>query len=194
MKDRFKLSNSFIRLAVLQMVFMFGIARMANAQDAKKENETQTKMEIFSSKTGVITKFKDFNLAKLPAMYASAETRIRVLTSGNNNVYFYQIEKEGKYNSTTASIEYSDLLEVIKALKTLKAEETADVQSNPDYLENKFTTSDGFQVGYYVSNGKSTWYVRLEKYGSDNTLFFNSVDNIEQSMENASNKINELKN
>jgi len=61
-------------------------------------------------------------------------------------------------------------------------------------LENKFITTDGFQIGYYVSKGKSTWYIRLEKYGSDNTLFFNSVLGIEQSMENAKTKIDELKN
>ncbi len=177
----------------MQVFLALGIITV-NAQDAKKENETKTKMEIFSSKTGVITKFVDFNLAKLPTLYSSADTRIRVLKSGNNDMYFYQIEKEGKYSSTTASIEYTDLLEVIKALKTLKSEVNADVESNPDYMENKFTTSDGFQLGYFVSNGKSTWYVRLEKYGTDNTLFLRSVDDFEQSMENAKNKINELKN
>lgn len=187
------MTNSVCRIMLVQVFLALGIITVY-AQDAKKENETKTKMEIFSSKTGVITKFIDFNLTKLPALYTTADTRIRVLKSGNNDLYFYQIEKEGKYNSTTASIEYSDLLEVIKALKTLKAEVDADVQSDPDYMENKFTTSDGFQIGYYVSNGKSTWYICLEKYGSDNTLFFKSVDDIEISMENAKNKINELKN
>ena len=187
------MTNSVCRIMLVQVFLALGIITVY-AQDVKKENETKTKMEIFSSKTGVITKFIDFNLTKLPALYTTADTRIRVLKSGNNDLYFYQIEKEGKYNSTTASIEYSDLLEVIKALKTLKAEVDADVQSDPDYMENKFTTSDGFQIGYYVSNGKSTWYIRLEKYGSDNTLFFKSFDDIEISMENAKNKINELKN
>jgi len=185
---------SICRIAAFQILFVFGITSIVIAQDAKKENESKTKMEMFSSKTGVITKFTDFQLPNLSALYTSAETRIRVLKSGNNNVYFYQIEKEGKYNSTTASIEYSDLLEVIKALKTLKSEVDSDIQSNPDYLENKFITTDGFQIGYYVSKGKSTWYIRLEKYGSDNTLFFNSVVGIEQSMENAKTKIDELKN
>lgn len=193
MKRKSKTNNSAYRIVLMQMLLVFSIITV-NAQDAKKENETKTKMEMFSSKTGVITKFTDFQLPNLPALYTSVETRIRVLKSGNNNVYFYQIEKEGKYNSTTASIEYSDLLEVIKALKTLKSEVDTDIQSNPDYLENKFITTDGFQIGYYVSKGKSTWYIRLEKYGSDNTLFFNSVAGIEQSLENAKTKIDELKN
>ena len=185
-----KNSNQIFLLLILSFI---GISNVAYAQDAKKENESKTKMEMFSSKTGVITKFYDVNLPRLASNYTSSDTRIRVLRSGNTDAYFYQIEKEGKYNSSVASIEYSDLLEVIKAIKSLKSEVDADIQSNPDYLENKFVTSDGFQVGYYVSKGKSTWYLRLEKYGSDNTLFFNSYNAIEESMVNARNKIDELK-
>lgn len=36
-------------------------------------------------------------------------------------------------------------------MTTLKAEVEKDIAANPDYLENKFVTVDGFQVGYYVS-------------------------------------------
>jgi hypothetical protein len=85
------------------------------------------------------------------------------------------------------------LLEVIKAVKTLKTEVDADIASNPDYMENKFTTVDGFQVGYYISKGKITWYIRLEKYGSDNTLFVSDGETIESAFTNAKNKIDELK-
>jgi hypothetical protein len=85
------------------------------------------------------------------------------------------------------------LLEVIKAVKSLKTEVEADIASNPDYMENKFTTVDGFQVGYYVSKGKATWYIRLEKYGSDKTLFVTDGEVIEAAFTNAKNKIDELK-
>jgi hypothetical protein len=170
------------------------VAFQLKAQDAQKEAENvKTKMELFSSKTGVITKFIDTKLPNLSALYTSAETRIRKVKSGNTETYFYQIEKEGKYGSSTASIEYSDLLEVIKAVKTLQTEVDADIAGNPDYMENKFTTVDGFQIGYYVSKGKATWYIRLEKYGSDKTLFVNDGATIETAFENARNKVDELK-
>lgn len=181
-------------MAMLFVLILFNINYVAYSQDVKAENGPKTKMELFSSKTGVITKFYDFTLPRLASTYTSVETRIRVLRSGTEDVYFYQIEKEGNYSSSVASIEYSDLLEVIKAIQSLKSEVEADVQNNPDYLENKFTTSDGFQVGYYVSKGKPTWYIRLEKYGSDKTLFFKSYNTIEESMLNAKNKIDEIKN
>ncbi|WP_242156370.1 hypothetical protein [Aestuariivivens sediminis] len=143
-----------------------------HSQDLKNESENvKTKMDAFASKTGVITKFIDFNLEDLKSSYGiKIDTRIRKVNSGSLESYFYQIIKPGKYSNSTASIEYSDLLELIKAIEVLENNESEDVISNPDYLENKFITEDGFQLGYYVNNGKSKWYLKLEKYGSDNTV------------------------
>ena len=180
--------STFILVLLLGTVTMY-------AQDVKKEAETvKTKMDAFASKTGIITKFTDTNLAGLKTIYGDfAETRIRKVNSGTMTTYFYQIEKEGKYSNSTASIEYTDLLEVIKAMTTLKAEVEKDIAANPDYLENKFVTVDGFQVGYYVSKGKSIWYLKLEKFGSDNTLFIDNLDTIANALDEAKAKIDELK-
>lgn len=163
-------------------------------QEVKKETETvKTKMDVFASKTGSITKFIDTKLPYLKTSFASAETRIRKISNGATSAYFYQISKEGKYNTTTASIEYSDLIEVLKALKALQSEVNNDTLINPDYLENKFVTVDGFQVGYYISKGNINWYVRLEKYGSDATLFIDKYETIETAFSEAKNKIDSLK-
>jgi len=163
-------------------------------QDVKKEAENiKTKMDVFASKTGSITKFVDTKLPNLKATYGSAQTRIRKITNGTTSAFFYQIEKEGKYSSNTASIEYSDLTEILKALKVLKTDVANDVSANPDYMENKFVTVDGFQVGYFISGGKASWYIKLEKYGSDNTLFIDNGDTIETAFTDAKNKIDELK-
>ena len=162
----------------------------AVGQDKKDEAESgKTKMEMFSSKTGVIVKFIDTELPVLNTLYASGvQNRIRKVKNGSVETYFYQIVNK----KSTASIEYSDLIEVIKAIKTLKNEVVVDVASN-DYIENKFTTSDGFQLGYFISKGKASWYIRLEKYGSDNSLFFNDAETIENAFEIAKKKIDELK-
>jgi hypothetical protein len=177
------------KLTIL-MTLLLGSATLF-AQDVKKEAETvKTKMDMFSSKTGTITKFVDAKLPNLKTSYGGAETKIRKVINGTNSAYFYQISKEGKYSNSTASIEYNDLLEVLKALQP---EVEKDIASNPDYLENKFVTVDGFQVGYYVSSGKASWYVRLEKYGSDNTLFIDNGATIETAFTEAKNKIDELK-
>ena len=99
--------------------------------------------------------------------------------------YFYQIEKQGQYGDKVASIEYSDLIEKLKAFTALKGQVDNDISTNPDYLENKFITVDGFQVGYYVSKGKLTWYIKLEQYGSDATLFIDQSETIETAFANA---------
>jgi hypothetical protein len=182
-----------LKNAIIILIFIVSSISLF-AQNEKKENEkTATKMDQFSSKTGTITKFTDTKLPNLKTSYGSAVTRIRKINAGTSAIYFYQIEKEGKYNNSTASIEYNDLLEVLKALLALKSEVESDVLSKPDYLENKFVTVDGFQVGYYISGGKAAWYVKLEKYGSENTLFIDNGNIIELAFTEAKNKIDNLK-
>lgn len=170
------------------------LCSIVSGQETKKENESiKTKMDVFASKTGTITKFIDTKLPYLKASFGSAETRIRKISNGAASAYFYQISKEGKYSTTTASIEYMDLIEVLKALKALQNEVNNDILANPDYLENKFITVDGFQVGYYIDKGTVHWYVRLEKYGSDVTLFIDKYETIETAFSEAKNKIDSLK-
>ena len=166
-----------------------------SAQQVKNQDKTiETKMDAFASKTGTIIKFIDYNLPGLKSfLTGSVDTRIRKFSGAGESKYFYQTEKTGQYSNTTASIEYSDLLEVIKALTTLKTQVDNDVALNPDYLENKFVTSDGFEIGYYVSNGKTKWYLKLERYGSDNTIFINDVETLTTAFQGAKDKIEELK-
>lgn len=175
-------------------IFIFSLNSNLSAQETKKEIETtKTKIDGFSSRVGIITKFIDTKLPSFKTSFGGAETKIRKIINGPNSVYFYQITKEGKYGKSTASIEYNDLIELLKALKALQPETEKDLALNPDYLENKFTTVDGFQIGYYVSGGKASWYIRLEKTGSDNTLFVDNGNSIETAFTEAKNKIDDLK-
>ena len=58
------------------------------AQDVKKENETiKTKMDLFSSKTGTITKYVDTNLPNLKTAYGGAETKIRKIICTSNKIF-----------------------------------------------------------------------------------------------------------
>jgi len=150
-------------------------------------------MDRFTSRTGAFSKFVDSRLPNLKCNYASPETRVRKIIAGTESVYFFQIVSKGQYSNTTASIEYSDLLEIIRALKELQGEVDKDVAAAPDYLENKFVTTDGFQIGYYVDKGKAKWYMKLEKIGSDNTLFVDEVSKLEQAFNEARAKIEELR-
>jgi len=182
-------------LAATRFTLLFVLfASLALAQETKKDvKHTTTKMEAFASKTGTITKFVDFKMPSLKLFLSEvAETRVRKVIVGNELKYFYLIEKQSKNASTTAAIEYYDLLEVIKDLAVLKSESASDRASKPDYLENKFVTPDGFQLGYYVSEGEGKWYMKFNQFGTDNTVFINDVQTIEISLMAAKNKIEEM--
>ena len=77
-------------------------------------------------------------------------------------------------------------------MATLKDQSTADIDASSDYLENKFVTEDGFKIGYYVSKSKLTWYMVLEKYGSNNTIFIKSAGSIDEALKEAKIKMNSL--
>ena len=179
---------------LLLVLSVFLLTSNLLAQDVKDAKEESTKMDAFASKTGTIIKFIDYSLPDLKLVYGVAETKIRKIISGPEFEYFYQISKEGKYDTKTASIAYEDLIEVIKAIETLKNESVSDKELNPDYLENKFVTDDGFKIGYYVSKGKVGWYLVLERYGSGNTIFIQNISIIESAFNSAKIKIEELKN
>ena len=133
-----------------------------HAQQDKNTEKQITKFEEFSSKTGVIVKYTDVTLPDRLPMNRGVVlyTSIRTIMIGSENVYFYRLYTYG--DGYTAWIEYSDLVKINKAVSRLVADVDADVAANPEYLENKFMTSDGFEVGYYVSKQKVTWYLKLK--------------------------------
>lgn len=111
-----------------------------------------------------------------------------------SNSYFYRIEESETSRSTShiAMIEYSDLVKINKALAKLVAEVDADCSANPDYLENRFVTNVGCQIGYYVSKGKASWYMNLERY-SNSTVFIKNAESLITNFQAAQKKIEELK-
>jgi hypothetical protein len=179
------------KIILIISILLFSLTSCAQKQkEVKKET---TKMEAFTSKKGVIIKYIDYSLPNLQLIYGVAETKIRKLISGNEVQLFYQISKKGKYDTKTASIAYEDLQEIIKALKTLEGDAISDKITNPDYLENKFITDDGLSLGYYVSAKKIGWYLVLDKYGSDNTIFIKDPSLLKTALNTAKQKIEELK-
>ena len=159
-----------------------------------QEKEVQkTKIDEFSSATGEIVKFIDYEAKELKISYGVVETKLRKFSAGDRTEFFFILSKDTKYSTKKASIAYEDLLEVNKALSVLKKSVALDESSNPSYIENKFITDDGFQIGYFVSKGKASWYISLEKYGSDNSIFIKDLDNLESVLKDAIEKIKVLK-
>jgi hypothetical protein len=177
-------------MRVIMMMVSLLLLSSAYGQDVRDE---ATKMSSFVSKTGVIIKYEDYNMDGLKTMMSIVDARVRVIRSGGDVGYFLQLTNAGKYDKKTASIEASDLEELRKAIASLKSQATADANNPADYLENKFVTEDGFQLGYFKEGNKLNWYIQLTKYGDGNTVFLRDVFGIEQLIGSALSRIDSLK-
>jgi len=79
-------------------------------------------------------------------------------------------------------------------LSTLQDASQIDVaNTGSDYLENKFITDDGFQVGYYISKNKLVWYMKLEGYGSGTTIFLKDYETVLSTFTKGKGKMESLK-
>lgn len=177
---------------VFILALMVPMALLAQSDSEKK----LTKFEQFTSKTGRISKFVDVKMPNILLNYlgGALETSIRTLMGEQSNSYFYRIEEAetSSHVGHIAMIEYSDLTEINKALTRLASEVEADCATKPDYLENRFITEDGFHIGYFVSKGKATWYLKLERYSSS-TVFIRNAEDLTKNFSEAQKKIEELK-
>ncbi len=152
-----------------------------------------SKIDAFMSKKGTMIRFVDYKFPDLKTSYDIAEIRIRQFTNSPSSNYFLQITKQGKYSKSTASLDYEDLVECLKAFNNLKETAIVDMALHSDYLENKFIGNDGFEIGYFIEKDKGTWYVKLDKIGSDNTLFLQDGTVIENLLTEAKTRIDILK-
>ena len=160
--------------------------------NAKAEQEA-TKLDQLLSSSNTI-KFYNFDLGTIKQTYgAKLECEIKRVHTTNDVTYFLQIKKPGEYSDATANIAEDDLVDLMEGLLVLKQEVTEDKKTDSNYMENKYMTEDGLYLGYYVSDGKVGWYMKLEKYGSKSTAFIKKIDDLEDMFNKAKEKISELK-
>lgn len=165
---------------LLLMVIVLPMSMYSQDVDNQSSKE-KTKMEQFISDTGMSIKLIDTVVDGLVGNYMftsyKSENCVREVVKGNESKYFYRIERKAKDgDGGCAFIEYEDLKEIINAIKSMRDDIKTDVLKEADYLENKFMTDDYFVVGYYVKKKKVTWFIRLEKYGSNKYLYFNDKE------------------
>ena len=125
---------------------------------------SQNKSEIgkggLSSKENRFVKFYDITTLGIPTAFGGwVKTHIRVFQENPNSKYSYIIEDE----SSSILIEYQDLVKINQALVRLQSEVDADIQAGRDYLENKYVSDNGFQIGYCVKNGEVSWFMQLNR-------------------------------
>jgi len=167
------------------------IGLTGGAISSQEKTVPQTKFDQFLSSTGKIIRFEDSSLTPVKTDYDLVEVKVRKFMVGADTKYFYQLSKKTKYGTKTASIEYTDLLEILKATDLLVANSITDRATSIEYLESKFV-ADGFEIGYYKSKSDLKWYMDLAKYGTDGQVFFSNITDVKASMTSGKEKIEAL--
>jgi hypothetical protein len=186
-------SSAFIRITLISLISATLVpALMACGQEKNDQEHQVTKIDEFISARGVILRFQDYKLSGFKTRFGGVESRIRKFTNKSESKYFFQIKKIVEYKESTASIEYEDVIEVIGSLEVLKSQFADDASKPMDYMENKFVTTDGFSVGYYIAASQSSWYIVLGD-GANETIFINDVDRMVSAFEEARLKIESLR-
>ena len=157
-----------------------------------EEEKSLTKMDRFISNVGTIIKLENFQLSDVEAYSEVINAKVRRATSQDEVAFFLMFIKEDKYSDKSAAIAEDDLQDIMDALENL-IEKSKNETSTADYLENKFTTEDGFQIGYGGSDPSSPlWFMTLEKYGKS-TILFKSHEPIKKALQEGIDKISSLK-
>jgi len=175
----------FLIILMINSFIISGYTQNAGEDDKNLETKHANKTLI----TAGAVKIENF---KLPSINLDGggicEARLEKMTTDNGVSYFYQITNSLNFTGYIASIEYNDLMRIIRAIPILKSQSEKDVLNNPEYLENKYVTTDGFQFGYFIKDSKCKWFIRLESIGANNILLLKDVNATENAFIVALNK------
>ena len=130
-----------------------------NAQTDSMNNRG-TVYDNYISQQGMKIKFEDKKLSKISYGISSntyLKCKLRIVEVEGIEKKYFVILGEGDDNI----IEYSDLINVNKELERLLKDVDIDISQNPDYIENKYISNDGFVIGYYIEGKKSKWFMQL---------------------------------
>lgn len=182
------------KLFLITMLLLASRLAMAQVPYVRVE-EHQTRYEQLTRQLGIQCKIGDYAISTLYAqLFHDLETSVRVVDIDGEPLYFYHIyRKETKeHPAIEAFVAYDDLVEVERKLESLIEEERKDRGVRKDYCENFYRTEDGFQIGYYMKNRQTNWYMVMDRY-SDTKVIFDNVTKLKDHFKKALAKFDEVK-
>lgn len=122
----------------------------------------ETKFDKYTSSHGVFSQFVEYKMPnfKLDGTYIN-EVTIRVYTNLQTKEKTCFLRIRSGYAYRIESIEYGDLIKIIEAIPKLK-DLAANTEQQGDYMQTIFISEDGFQIGWYMEKGKTTWAMTVD--------------------------------
>ncbi|GAB3799340.1 hypothetical protein GCM10028819_22450 [Spirosoma humi] len=125
------------------------------------------------------------------------EAKVRKATIATDTKFYYSLQKERQLSSMNWFIEYTDLLEMIKAVAVLKPGFAEAVNEKAFYKANYFATKDKFKVGYFIEDNKAQWFITADRninapYKAAGLVLLKDISLLEKSLSEGKQKIEEL--
>ena len=186
---------------LLFFILLLPLTGYAQEEERIDTNKQPTKYEALVSKTGKQIKYVDIKHNKITTNTSSIYTCIRKVY-GNPNHYFYALSDNIKNfqgpleKGSLAMIEYSDLVEVNKAIDKMNSEIQADYETKPYNLVNAFCTVDNFTIGYRMGSNNLDfgypyyYFIQLEE--DSGYYVFSKDEKMIEAFKSAQAKIEEL--
>lgn len=178
---------------LLAIALIFPLASSAQQKQYHKCSDRMTKYETLASQaTSTMMKIVDTERNRLLVSSDALETSIRTVNFGME-YYYFRLEQKAtsSEHGDMAMIEYGDVVDINNAIETMLHDYKFDKAARQDYIENKYITEDGFEVGYVISKNDSYWFVKLN-WHSNNIITMNTKDNLVKVFKNAQIKMEAL--
>ena len=168
---------------IIIMMMLALVPMMILAQDNNEERDSirsNTKYGELFFRKGIFVKYEDFRIEKYQytgyGNLFKIKTSIRKLYGQTKSYYFLKL----RIGNSVVFIEYSDLVEINKALAKLMTEVASDCLKQPEYLRNKFITDDEFEIGYWIEKKSNkylpTWYFDFDRFNRHWKLYSVEID------------------
>ncbi len=181
-----KIVKAVIVIALLSMVISANVFAQQEMSRPKSAYE-----KFLSNKGTMIT--KDFYLMpELDSADQKVEAKVVKLTSAKGSQFFYSLSIKAQYGDKSAIIAKEDLTEISKALITIINQSKQESTMELEYRERYFETNDGFKIGYYQIGTNQTFFIDLNGYQSDDTVYFAGFRKLELAISQAIVRISEL--
>ena len=137
------------------------------AQTAKERDMSNA--EKFMAKAGTLQQIEWVEVGSIGNVEIKVLHITDLLSKTKSSALRFEKETSNTYSATkSATLDEDEVTGVIQSLESLKSLST---KSYPNYTEIKYTSRDGFSAGGYISKGKWTLFLKLERFDSESYEF-----------------------
>ena len=181
------------RVLIFAMLLLAGRALMAQVPYVRIEDR-QTQYETLTKQRGAQYRIMDYEFSTMNLHQSLAlEPSVRSLEVKGSTYYFYRLAQKATNGEPAIEvlITQEDLVELNNKIEAMIGEEKSDRSLRKDYIENCYTTPDGFQIGYCIKSRDTNWFVVFGPY-SEERVFFDNINRLKDGFQKALKKIDEF--